>query len=159
MSATRFDPKDGVPYARCLTEGCGFVADTKEQMSTHSAESMTPTGAATGVTARGHSYRVENPSRADALRSEVMREADDALDSALTKFVDSVFRLHRNDGVPLADLTEAVKSASPSHEWGAAWAEYIEDEVEEDDEADSGDGLGQQLHQETALFGPEVVNA
>jgi len=156
MSGTRFDPRDGDPYARCLTEGCGFVADTKEQMSAHAAESMTPTGATTGVAAQGHSYRVENPSRADALRSEVMREADDALENAQTEFVDAVYRLHANDGVPLADLTAAVKAASPSHEWDAAWAEYIEDETEEDDEAESGDGLGPQLHQETALFGPDA---
>jgi len=159
MSATRFDPKDGVPYARCLTEGCGFVADTKEQMSTHAAESMTPTGATTGITAQGHSYRVENPSREEALRSAVMREADDALESALTDFADSVYRLHTNDDVPLVELTAAVKEASPSEEWDEAWAEYIEDEAEEDDEAESGDGLGPQLHQETALFGPEAVSA
>jgi len=159
MSATRFDPRDGVPYARCLTEGCGFVADTKEQMSAHADESMTPTGATTGVTASGHSYRVENPSRADALRSKVMQEADDALESALTEFVDSVYRLHRNDDVPLADLTAAVKAAFLSHEWDEAWAECIEDETEEDDEAESGEGLGQQLHQEAALFGPEAVSA
>jgi hypothetical protein len=85
-----------------------------------------------------------------------MQEADDALESALTEFVDSVYRFHTNDDVPLVELTAAVKAACPSHEWDEAWAEYIEDETEEDDEAESGDGLGPQLHQETALFGPDA---
>jgi len=152
MSTDRFDPREGAPYARCLTDGCGFVADTKEEMAAHSTESMVSTGAASGVTARGHSYRVENPSRVDALRRAVEMEIEDVLESALTEFVDSVYGIHRRDGVPLAELTTAVKAASPSSEWQEAWAEYILGEAEEGDGAESSDGLGVQLHQETALF-------
>lgn len=108
MSGSRFDPTPGVPYARCTHDGCGFVADTKEQMSEHSASTMD------GVTAAGHFYRVENPSREDAIRRAVMREADDALESALEEFVYSVYRLHTREGVRLDELTAAVKSATPS---------------------------------------------
>jgi len=162
MSASRFDPKPGEPYARCSEDGCGFVADTKEQMSEHSSSTMKPTGQTSGVTASGHSYRVENPSREDAIWREVMREADDALESAVQEFVDSVYRLHSREGVSLDELTVAVKSVAPSSEWSEAWAEYIADEDEDDDdedETDTGDGLGPQLHQDTALFGTEAVSA
>lgn len=148
---TRFDPRPGEPYARCLTDGCGFVADTKEQMSEHSRASMKPTGETVGTTARGHSYRVENPPRADAIQNAVQREADDALESALQEFVDSVYRLHSSDGVSLKELTEAVKFGSPSSEWSDAWAEYVA-EFEDDEDDESVDNSNAQLHQETSLF-------
>lgn len=161
MSASRFDPKEGEPYARCVEDGCGFVADTKEEMSAHTKATMKPTGQFDGVTARSHSYRELNPSREDAIRREVMHEADDALESALEEFVSALSRLHTREGVTLAELTAAVKSATPSHEWDEAWAEYVSENEDEDDEDDAepGDGLGPQLHQETALFDADEVTA
>lgn len=160
MSASRFDPKEGEPYARCLEDGCGFVAETEEQMSAHTTATMKSTGEKVGITASSHSYRKLNPSREDAIRREVMNEADDALESALEEFVSALSRLHTREGVTLAELTAAVKSATPSDEWAEAWAEYVsENEDEEDDDDDPGDGLGPQLHQETALFDAVEVTA
>lgn len=156
MSGSRFDPTPGAPYARCVHDECGFVADTKEQMSEHASSTVKPTGQSVGVTASGHPYRVENPSREDAIRRTVMQEADDALESAMQEFVDSVYRLHSREGLSLDELTVAVKSAAPSSEWSDAWAEYIGDE-DGDDETEAGDGLSPQLHQETSLFDAEEV--
>lgn len=130
MTASRFDPKPGEPYARCLEDGCGFVADTKEQMSEHSSSSMKPTGQSIGVTASGHRYQVENPSREDAIRRAVALEEDYAMESAATEFVDAVYRLHERDGVSLAELTAAVKSS----EFSEVWAEYIADEEDDEEE-------------------------
>lgn len=146
----RFDPRPGEPYARCQHDGCGFTADTKEQIAEHSRATMAPTGEP-GVIARGHSYRVENPSRAEALEQAVQREADDAMESAATEFVDGVYRLHTREGVPLKELTEAVKHT----EFAQAWADYIADEVGEefpDEDADA-----EQLHQADALLDLEEV--
>jgi len=153
MSGSRFDPTPGAPYARCVD--CGFVADTREQMSEHASSTMKPTGQSSGVTASGHSYRVENPAREDAIRREVMREAADALESAVQEFIESVYRLHSREGVSLKELTEAVKSS----EWSEAWAEYIADDEDEDEAETEGDGLGPQFHQETSLFDASGVSA
>lgn len=149
QAITRFDPTPGEPYARCLEEGCGFVADTKETMSEHSSSTMRPTGETVGITEQGHRYRVLNPSREDALRHAVMRAADDALESAAQEFCDDVYNIHTRDGISLAELTSAVGAS----EFSNAWAEYISGE-EEDHEEPAADAPNEQLHQDSALFDP-----
>lgn len=145
----RFDPRPGEPYARC--SDCDFVAQSKEDMSVHTSETMKPTGDSTGVTARSHGYRITNPSREDAIRTTVLMEESDALNSAADEFVESIYALHERHGASLRELTEAVKLT----EFASAWAEYIAGaEYDDDDDADEGES---QLHQETALFDiPEV---
>jgi len=145
----RFDPKPGEPYARC--NDCDFIAVTKQEISAHSSETMKPTGETIGVTAEGHGYRVTNPTREEAISREVRREANDALESAVSEFVETIYRLHDREGVSLAELTAAVRAVWADADFAEAWAEYIADEEDEDESAED-DGPGPQLHQETALF-------
>lgn len=148
--ASRFDPKPGIPYAQC--SDCGFIAASKAEISEHAAATMTETGATAGITSRSHGYRVTNPSREEALQREVNREAGDAIESAASEFVESVYRLHMRDGVPLAELTAAVTKVWESVDFTEAWAEYIEDDEDDEDDDSSDETSDAQLHQETALF-------
>lgn len=149
---SRFDEDSDEPYARCTAEGCGFVADTKEAISEHSRATSKPTGETVGIIAQSHSYRVVNPTRAERIQRHIDMEASDAIDNAVSEFLESVYRLHSREGVPLAELTTAVARTLVDVDFRSAWSEYIEDEEEEDDELDSESNSEVQLHQETALF-------
>jgi len=147
----RFDQDPDAPYARCTAEDCGFVATTREEMDAHTRETSTPTGETVGVIARSHPYRVVNPTRAERIQREIDREASDAIENALTEFVESVYRLHSREGVPLRELSAAVARAQTDIDFRSAWSEYIEGDEAEEDGTDS-ESNDVQLHQETALF-------
>jgi len=61
-------------------------------------------------------------------------EADDALASALTEFVDGVYHLQRREGVSQAELSEAVKTVFAEADWAEAWAESLDEDDDDDDE-------------------------
>ena len=117
----RFDPKPDKPYAKCRT--CEFIAETEAEMSAHTNETL-----AASPERRSHSYQVTNPARQDAINREVRREADDAIENAITEFLDRVYRLHRREGVAIEELTAAVKRAHADVDFLEAWNEYIKDE-------------------------------
>ncbi len=147
----RFDQDPDAPYARCTAEGCGFVAATREEMDEHARETSTPTGETVGIIAQSHPYRVVNPTRAERIQRHIDMEASDAIDNAVSEFVESVYRLHSREGVPLSELTAAVARAQTEVDFRSAWGEYIEED-EDDDDLDSDSPADVQLHQETALF-------
>jgi len=124
---SKFDPKEGVPYGHCITPGCGFIGQTVAEMRQHGRDTMTPTGDATGVTSRGHSYIVDNPSREDAIRSAVQSEVDDAIESAVSELCEELWRLHERQGASIEEISAALRFGVSDIDWATAWSEYVEE--------------------------------
>lgn len=107
----RFDQKPGEPYARCVE--CEFTSSDQPAMGEHSRT-------------KKHRYRVTNPTREEALRREVEREAEDALEAALDEFTTSLYRLHEREGVAMEEIAEAIKRMFvPDPDFAEAWKEFI----------------------------------
>lgn len=67
------------PYAKCVD--CDLDLADRDAMNAHLHDTVAPTGEA-GVTARGHSARVVNPTEAEQRASQVQMRVQDALEAA-----------------------------------------------------------------------------
>ncbi|WP_372595641.1 hypothetical protein [Actinotalea sp.] len=107
------------PYAACLN--CGAEFDDREAMYAHQSDTLAPTGATSGVTARGHRVRVENPTpeevEATRIRWMVSRAVDEAIESAMGDLLREVER---------GRITaEQVAAELRGTDFEDAWAEWV----------------------------------
>lgn len=137
---SKFDPEPDKPYAHCLglkasehdnlvPVECGFEAVDKAALDAHLKEvGMTETGTTMGVTARGHSYRVTNPSRPERIASALQREVNDGIDELLTDVIDEAWKMIEREGVTREEITSALGGTVYGDiDLAEAWAENLEE--------------------------------
>lgn len=115
-------------YAVCVEEGCGIALPTPEDAARHGNETMRATGATTGVTARGHSRRILNPTPQEKADRAVARIVEEAIERAF----EDIDREISNGGMTRAEATEALRWFP---DFTDGWAEWNEDAEEEDSTA------------------------
>lgn len=77
-------------YAKC--EDCGLDLADRDAVTAHGRDTMTPTGATSGITASGHRVSIVNPTESEIQASRVRMKIQDALDSAYEDLYDSIER-------------------------------------------------------------------
>lgn len=122
----RFDPEEGVPYGKC--EICAEELADRAAVNAHLAASRTEGGSS-------HRVRLTNLTRPERITQHLEMEANDAIDEAITSFVDAAARLLDREGVTLGEINEAVKKVYADADWSDAWREYVdENDLDEADE-------------------------
>jgi len=130
---SRFEQDPNAPYGSCHDCPATFV--DRAAMDEH----LHATFEASGRT-KGHRGNPSNPTRPERIKRAVQGEADDALDNALTEFVDGVYDLHRREGIPVAELTAAVRDVFAEADWAEAWGESLDEDDEDDEPEERPDG-------------------
>lgn len=100
----RFTPAEGEPYGRCAV--CGLGLADRAAASDHGRETMVPTGAGTGVIARGHRIHVLNPPREDL----VSRAVSSVVDDAVVEAVNHLLGMLGDDGLSEEEVTSSLSS-------------------------------------------------
>lgn len=144
----RFTPAEGEPYGRCAV--CGLKVADRAAASEHGQETMTPTGAETGVVARGHRIHVLNPPRENL----VDRAVSSVVDEAVVEAVNHLLGMLGDDGLSEDEVTSSLSSYP---DFLDGWRDALDEELDEEGE---GDGrateppYGKQLQLELPLDTP-----
>lgn len=107
------------PYARCLT--CDLVLPTPDEARQHSQDSMEPVTGEGSVIARGHSYRIVNPTPEERAASQVRREVEDAVLRCMEDLDTMVYR----GRLTVDQVREGLRDYPDFRD---AWDEYVEGE-------------------------------
>ena len=109
-------------YAVC--SDCGVDLPTPQDAHEHSQATMTPTGATSGVTARGHGYRVINPTPEEKARRIVDREVGDAMEQARENAFEGLDREIRAGRITEGEVSEHIRYYDG---FADEWAEWVAD--------------------------------
>ena len=123
----RFTPAEGEPYGRCAV--CGLGLADRAAASEHGRETMAPTGAGTGVIARGHPIHVLNPPREDLVGRAVSFVVDDAVVEA----VNHLLGMLSDDGLSEDEVTSSLSSYP---DFLDGWRDALDEELDEEGEGD-----------------------
>lgn len=111
------------PYAVCLADGCGVEFANREEASQHGSDTMTATSPeeqARGVMARGHGYRVVNPTDEEIARGRI----HDEMETALEDFCSSVDRLVERGTVTPGHVKAALRGYADFQD---AWDDWMQE--------------------------------
>lgn len=116
MSATT----ETTDYAVCTREGCRIALPTPEDARKHGNDTMEPTGATTGVTARGHGYSVLNPTRDE----QVTRMVGFEIDQATTRAFEALDSMVDEGRLTREEITKALRWYP---DFSDGWSEWNQD--------------------------------
>lgn len=111
---SRFDPDPGKPFGQCSS--CSLVIETEDDSRRHMQETFEKTE----TSARSHSIRITNPSRASRIRSRMESLVEDAIERAM----ENIDRLVQREDITEAEATEALRMWP---DFADGWQEYVKD--------------------------------
>ena len=110
------------PHSIC--NDCGEEFASRAEAQSHGEATMTPTGATTGITARGHTVRTVNPTPEEQaesrLRSIVGSAVSDALDRAFDRLDTAIRRGEATEEDVTRELQNYPDFADGWDEWREA---------------------------------------
>lgn len=130
------------PYAICKHDGCAADLPTPADVKKHTAETMAPTGATTGITARSHAYEVVNPSPEE----EAERAAQSVVGRAIQEAQERAFEeIDREIDAGRVTKEAVTKELRHYPDFADGWAEWRDDEDEPEDDAAANEADDQQF--------------
>jgi hypothetical protein len=106
-------------YAKCST--CDLELADREKVNAHCRETMEPTGEP-GVTHRGHTVQIVNPTQEEQRAARARQAIADALDKACEELWDEVERGRLTLG--------EIKAEMWAYDFDDAWGRYVEEAEE-----------------------------